>query len=106
MHDQAHGFSEGYNVPFSYIDAINQDLALGYIVEPENQCDGSRFSASGLSNKGDGLVLGDLHVQAPEDPVILAGGIAEPDILELNLTLENLRLDLLLPSLGLHGIDF
>ena len=99
LHDQAHGFSERYNVPLSDIDAINQDLALGYIVEPENQSDGGRLSASGLSNKGDGLVLADLHVQAPEDPVILAGGVAEPDILELDLTLENFRLDLLLPSL-------
>ena len=99
LHDQAHGFSEGYNVPFFDIDPINQDLTLGYIVEPENQCDGGRLSAPGLSNKGDSLVLAYLHVQAPKDPVILAGGVAEPDILELNLTLENLRLNLLFTCL-------
>ena len=51
----------------SDIDAINQDLSAGRIIESGNDAQQGAFARTGRANDGDKFSAGDLKTDAPQD---------------------------------------
>ncbi len=90
LHDETEHFAEVNNIVFPYIDAIDENRAEFNIVESHHKVDEGRLALARFTHNGDVVLSFDLQVQALEDPLLEAGGVAEPDILEFNRALEGL----------------
>ena len=71
-----------------HINAIDKNLTEFRVVEAHDQVDKSGLTLARLTDDGNNFVLGDLQVKTLENPLLEASWVAEPDILELDLTLE------------------
>ncbi len=93
LHDETEHFAEFNNIVLPHIDAIDEHCAELNIVESHHKIDKGRLALARFTHNGDVVISFDLQVQALEDPLLKAGGIAEPDILKFNRALEGLIVD-------------
>ena len=94
--------SERSQVVVSHIHPIDGDLPIVNIIETPDQGDYGAFATPRLSNECNCLAWMDLQVETSEHPVILSCGVSEPDIVELDLAFELLRVNHFVSSAFLH----
>jgi hypothetical protein len=90
LHHQPHPLSQLPQVVVPDIDAIDQELSVGDIVEPHNKAYQGAFPCPTLTNHSQALVVADLKVETLEDPVIFLRGVPEPDVFKLDFSREGL----------------
>lgn len=105
LHDKTKALTELNNVILAHIDIIDEDSAELGVVEAHDKTNEGRLALTRFTNNGDSLFRLNGKVEALEDPLVEASGVAEPNILELNLATEAIRNDfLLLLELRVHDV--
>lgn len=83
------------DLEISDVSAIKENLSKVWIIETHHKVDEGTLAAAGLTDKCDRLIWIDGQTEAPKDKLILPGWVPEPDISELNLSLDRIFVKLL-----------
>jgi len=103
LHHQRHCLSKVVEIVVLHVHTIQKHLSGIDIIEAHEQVNKGALAATRLTDKGHLLVRGNLDAEALQDKVLLASGVAEPYVLELDHSLDLIGVrDSLLRFVFLH----
>lgn len=91
LQDDAHTLTEGILADIGDGDAVVEDMTALYLVETVDEVDDGGLTGSRASHEGD--LLSGVGIDIDIEEYLFLGGIAEVDILEVYVTLDELRIE-------------